>query len=345
MVPNPEDARDLLQEVLLKAYRGLRHFCADASFYTWIYRIAVNTCIDFRRARGRTPATVSLAEESLADGDYEPVDTRWDADPHQALWLRELQAYVNQAIEALEEPFRTAVVLRDVEGRTQQEIAEIMGCPLGTVKTRIHRGRMELRSKLAPYGEARWIVVSPETSMTRQAQGTLAELKPNDTIVVSGVPLAIAASQLQVGEIPPMGFGGPGGGFPGGPGGPGPGGAAGGRGGGEGRQPEAGAGRGGQTGGQPMTRLTGTIVSTNPLVVMLPGNVRVSVQAASSTKVTRIVKQTLADLKAGDTVLAMGRPDENNVITAMQVLIGVNLNAGPGFGGGAFRRGGGGERL
>jgi hypothetical protein len=182
-------------------------------------------------------------------------------------------------------------------------------------------------------GEARWVVVSPEATMTRQTQGTLAGLRANDKIVVSGVPTAISASQLQTGEIPPRGIGG---GFPGGfPGGPGPGGPRG----GDGRRPGGGGERGGpMTGVAPLARVTGTIVSTKPLVVMLPGNIKLSVQASSSTKITKLVKQRLADVKTGDTLMAFGRPDQNNMINAMQVQIGVDLNAGPGFGGGAFRR-------
>jgi RNA polymerase sigma-70 factor (ECF subfamily) len=153
MVQNPEDAQDLMQEVLIKAHRGLRQFGASATFYTWLYRIAVNTCIDFRRSSRRRLTPVSLSEEILADAGFEPADTRADADPHRVAVVRELQERVNAAIAELPEPFRTAVVLRDIEGRTQQEIAEIMQCPLGTVKTRIHRGRLELRRALAPYVE------------------------------------------------------------------------------------------------------------------------------------------------------------------------------------------------
>jgi hypothetical protein len=90
----------------------------------------------------------------------------------------------------------------------------------------------------------------------------------------------------------------------------------------------------------------GTIVSTNPLVVMLPGNVRVNVTADPSTRITKIVKTTLAELKPGETIRAMGRPDDNNNVVAMQVVVGVDLNAvGPGFGGrGGFGGGARGQR-
>jgi RNA polymerase sigma-70 factor, ECF subfamily len=153
LVQNQEDARDLAQEVFIKAYRGLRTFCADATFYTWLYRIAVNTCIDFRRAARCRLAPVSLAEPTLAESDYEPVDTKWDSDPERVVAVDELQRHVHHAIESLAEPFRSAVWLRDIEGHSLLEIAATMGCPLGTVKTRVHRGRMELRRSLSPYVE------------------------------------------------------------------------------------------------------------------------------------------------------------------------------------------------
>jgi RNA polymerase sigma-70 factor (ECF subfamily) len=151
LVQNQEDARDLAQEVFIKAYRGLRSFCADATFYTWLYRIAVNTCIDFRRSSRCRVASISLEEPLLAESDFEPLDTRWDSDPERVLAVEDLQRHVHQAIEDLAEPFRSAVWLRDIEGCSLQEMAALMHCPLGTVKTRIHRGRLELRRVLAPF--------------------------------------------------------------------------------------------------------------------------------------------------------------------------------------------------
>jgi RNA polymerase sigma-70 factor, ECF subfamily len=151
LVQNQEDARDLAQEVFIKAYRGLRSFNAGATFYTWLYRIALNTCIDFRRSSRCRVAVTSLSEPLLTDSDYEPVDTRWYSDPERVLAVEELQWHVHRAIEELAEPFRSAVWLRDIEGCSLREMADIMRCPVGTVKTRVHRGRLELRRVLAPF--------------------------------------------------------------------------------------------------------------------------------------------------------------------------------------------------
>jgi len=146
-----EDALDLSQEVFLKAHRRLPDFREDCVFYTWLYRIAVNSCIDFARRRKRTQEPFSLEGEVLAQAGYEPVDERTHADPERSLVNKELGGRLRAAIMALQEPLRLAVILHDVEGLAQKEIAAIMGCPLGTAKSRIQRGRYELRERLKPY--------------------------------------------------------------------------------------------------------------------------------------------------------------------------------------------------
>ena len=146
-----EDALDLSQEVFLKAHRRLPDFREDCVFYTWLYRIAVNSCIDFARRRKRTQEPFSLEGEVLAQAGYEPVDERAHADPERSLVNKELGGRLRAAIMALQEPLRLAVILHDVEGLAQKEIAAIMGCPLGTAKSRIQRGRYELRERLKPY--------------------------------------------------------------------------------------------------------------------------------------------------------------------------------------------------
>jgi hypothetical protein len=211
---------------------------------------------------------------------------------------------------------------------------------LGTIK-QVDPARNAIQVQMVGQeSQLRWVIVSGESSMTRQAQGTLADLKPNDTISVQGVATSINASQLQVGEVPQLPFGGGAFGGPR-PGGGGPGAAPG----GQGRPGAAGGGIRGMLGAG-TTQVIGTIVSTNPLVVMLPGNVRVNVTADPSTRITKIVKTTLAELKPGETIRAMGRPDDNNNVVAMQVVVGVDLNAvGPGFGGrGGFGGGARGQR-
>lgn len=151
--PDREDALDLTQEIFVKAYRGLSGFRSDSGFYTWLYRIAVRHCIDFRRRRQRRGETVALDGEILGEMGFEPVDTAPGSDPERMLMSRSLRGAIQKGLHALAEPFRTAVVLHDVEGLAQDEIARIMGCPLGTVKSRIQRGRAHLRRSLAAYVE------------------------------------------------------------------------------------------------------------------------------------------------------------------------------------------------
>jgi RNA polymerase sigma-70 factor (ECF subfamily) len=146
-----EDALDLTQEVFIKAHGRLTDFREDCIFYTWLYRIAINSCIDFARRRRRSQQPFSLEGEVLADAGYEPVDERVHADPERWLVNKELGSQLRVAIQALPEPLRLAVILHDIEGLPQKEIAGIMGCPLGTVKSRIQRGRYELRDRLRPY--------------------------------------------------------------------------------------------------------------------------------------------------------------------------------------------------
>jgi RNA polymerase sigma-70 factor (ECF subfamily) len=151
-IQNREDAVDLTQEVLVKAHTHLRNFREDSLFYTWLYRIALNCCIDYRRRRNRTQDPFSLDAEGFDEsGCPEPHDERVDCNPERALENKELSRYLRACIQALPEVLRTAVILHDVEGLSQKEIAEILKCPLGTVKSRIQRGRYELRDKLRPF--------------------------------------------------------------------------------------------------------------------------------------------------------------------------------------------------
>jgi RNA polymerase sigma-70 factor (ECF subfamily) len=145
---NPDDALDLTQEIFVKAYRGLPTFRADAGFYTWLYRIAVCHCIDFRRRRQRGGETISLDGEMLAELGFEPADTAPSSDPERMAINRHLHGAIRDALQALGEPFRTAVILHDVEGLSQEDVARITGCALGTAKSRIQRGRMQLRRRL-----------------------------------------------------------------------------------------------------------------------------------------------------------------------------------------------------
>jgi RNA polymerase sigma-70 factor (ECF subfamily) len=147
-IQSREDAIDVTQEVFVRAHTKLESFREDALFYTWLYRIALNACIDFRRRRGRVPEPFSLDADLRTEMGYEPSDDRAHNNPALALENKELGRYLRECIQALPEVLRMAVILHDVEGLPQKEIARIMRCPLGTVKSRIQRGRYELREKL-----------------------------------------------------------------------------------------------------------------------------------------------------------------------------------------------------
>lgn len=147
--PDREDALDLTQEIFVKAFRGLAGFRADSGFYTWLYRIAVRHCIDFRRRRQRHGEIVPLDGELLREIGFEPADTAPGSDPERMAINRHLRETIRKGLEALGEPFRTAVVLHDIQGLAQEEVARVMGCPLGTVKSRIQRGRAQLRRHLS----------------------------------------------------------------------------------------------------------------------------------------------------------------------------------------------------
>ncbi len=149
MLGNAEDARDAAQETFLKAYSGLQRFRGDASFSTWIYRIARNVCLDVlrRRSKGRT---YSLDEPiDLDDGQVSrqiPVDR---PGPEDSVMEREIRDGINLALAELPEHHRSVVVLRDIEGFTYEEIADILKIELGTVKSRLYRARSSLHDLLA----------------------------------------------------------------------------------------------------------------------------------------------------------------------------------------------------
>jgi len=147
-IQSREDAIDLTQEVFVRAHSKLESFREDSLFYTWLYRIALNACIDFRRRRGRVPEPFSLDADLRTQMGYEPSDDRAHSNPELALENKELGRYLRECIQLLPEVLRLAVILHDVEGLPQKEIARIMNCPLGTVKSRIQRGRYELREKI-----------------------------------------------------------------------------------------------------------------------------------------------------------------------------------------------------
>ena len=148
MVGSAEDARDLVQDVFVKAYENLATFQGTSSLYTWLFRIAVNASLSHRRKR-RTVRVVNPGGGEDGDGSDGWPD-RDLQDPAGRLLAAETEAAVQQALDSLDEEHRTVVVLRDVQHCDYREMAEILGVPAGTVKSRLHRARLLLRDKLQP---------------------------------------------------------------------------------------------------------------------------------------------------------------------------------------------------
>lgn len=152
-VHDPHTAMDVSQEAFIKAYKGLARFRGDSAFYTWLYRIAINTAKNYLVAQGRrTPTTDVDAQEAEQFGG-ESALKEYATPEHQVL-TEEIQQTVFDAIEALPEDLRTAITLRELEGLSYEEIAEAMDCPIGTVRSRIFRAREAIDKQLRPLLES-----------------------------------------------------------------------------------------------------------------------------------------------------------------------------------------------
>ncbi|HKZ74925.1 MAG TPA: RNA polymerase sigma factor RpoE [Steroidobacteraceae bacterium] len=147
-VRNPVDAEDVAQEAFIKAYRALPQFRGDSAFYTWLYRIAINTAKNALVSRDRSPVEFDLDLQN-PDESYDMHARLKDSATPEALALAdEIRAIVDSAIEALPEDLRTAIVLRELEGLSYEEIATAMECPVGTVRSRIFRAREAIDRRL-----------------------------------------------------------------------------------------------------------------------------------------------------------------------------------------------------
>ncbi len=154
MFLNREDALDMAQETFIKAFNAIASFNRQSSFKTWLFRIATNVCLDELRRRKRRAATVSLTAEEDGDSPGVQIDVAdVSADPAEAAQQAFLRQAIEKAIGELDTEYRTAIVLREIEGMDYNEIAKTMGCSLGTVKSRISRARAQLREKLMQYRE------------------------------------------------------------------------------------------------------------------------------------------------------------------------------------------------
>ncbi|MCS6786670.1 MAG: RNA polymerase sigma factor RpoE [Thiobacillaceae bacterium] len=150
MVRDPEEVQDIAQETFIKAYRALPQFRGDAAFYTWLYRIAVNTAKNYMTARNREMSTVSEVAGEEEEGGEERYAAPDIDTPEGHLLSKQIAYAVNEAVEALPEELRTAITLREIEGMSYEDIANFMGCPIGTVRSRIFRAREAIAAKLRP---------------------------------------------------------------------------------------------------------------------------------------------------------------------------------------------------
>ena len=149
-IRDPGEVEDVAQEAFIKAYRALPSFRGDSAFYTWLYRIGINAAKNYLVAMGRRAPTTTEHDaeeaESFEDGDQlRDINT-----PENMLMSKQVATVVNAAMNELPEELRTAITLREIEGLSYEEIAEIMNCPIGTVRSRIFRAREAIAEKLRP---------------------------------------------------------------------------------------------------------------------------------------------------------------------------------------------------
>jgi RNA polymerase sigma-70 factor (ECF subfamily) len=150
LVRDPGEVEDVTQEAFIKAYRALPSFRGDSAFYTWLYRIGINTAKNYLVAMGRRAPTSTEVEAEEAEGFDGGELLREISTPESLLLTKEIAGTVNQAIEALPEELRSAIQLRELEGMSYEEIAKLMDCPVGTVRSRIFRAREAIAERLKP---------------------------------------------------------------------------------------------------------------------------------------------------------------------------------------------------
>jgi len=160
MVRDQSEIEDIVQDTFIKAYRALPNFRGDSAFYTWLYRIGINTAKNYLVSLKRRPSVSTGIEledaENFEDGD----ELRTMETPESSLMTKQIAQTVNDTVAGLPEELRTAITLREIEGLSYEEIAQVMNCPVGTVRSRIFRAREAIAQRLRPVldrrGGARW---------------------------------------------------------------------------------------------------------------------------------------------------------------------------------------------
>jgi RNA polymerase sigma-70 factor (ECF subfamily) len=150
MIRDQSEIEDVVQESFIKAYRALPNFRGDSAFYTWLYRIGINTAKNHLVALGRRPTVSTDIEIDDAENFDSGDELRTTETPESTLMTKQIAQTVNDTVASLPEELRTAITLREIEGLSYEEIASIMSCPIGTVRSRIFRARETIAVKLRP---------------------------------------------------------------------------------------------------------------------------------------------------------------------------------------------------
>jgi RNA polymerase sigma-70 factor, ECF subfamily len=161
LVDTPEDAADVVQDAFLSAYQSLHSFKGDAEFFTWLYRIAFNTAISMKRKRKTTLSLDARRNGELGPHSREPVDASEYVKPGAALERTEEEKLLHDALARLSGEHREVLLMKDIDGLKYEEIADVMGVPIGTVRSRLHRARLELRDLLAPLEDTEPPLIQP----------------------------------------------------------------------------------------------------------------------------------------------------------------------------------------
>ena len=149
-IRDPAEVEDVSQEAFIKAYRALPSFRGDSAFYTWLYRIGINTAKNYLVSQGRRAPTTTEFDTEEAETFDDATQLRDINTPESLLLTKQIGETINSAMDALPEELRTAIVLREIDGMSYEEIAWIMDCPIGTVRSRIFRAREAVAAKLRP---------------------------------------------------------------------------------------------------------------------------------------------------------------------------------------------------